>query len=550
MKKIRLCAAVIFSTLFLAGCDFFEIKTCEHEYGEPSIIQPTCEEEGLKTEGCTLCSHEKKTPIPALGHSCPAYTLVEPTCLAEGGKLGVCERCGNEALADVLPPLGHSYGEWKVVSPASDVRDGVKERTCSRCGGVEKGYITSTSYVDLSVLLEPFDENTRYEVTSYERLLKKFRAAILHQAEKLECTLGYDYGGDLNGLLDNLVADYGLDFGYGISARALGNSLTLTFTHREEPSKKSSQVRYEQYESANYAPTVSTRAADFDDFKIDDSRYAFTVRTTEQLHYVLERGVKPVCEAGSTAARALAELKRILITAVNDDMRDEEKVRAIYDYLVMNVTYDGELYDKIGVAQGLSDYNAFYLEGVLFDKVAVCEGISKAFTALCNLEGIPCVSVTGAQTKNPSGVGHAWNKVYLEGKWYIVDATSGGTIINESFEALSYQWYLLSEQTYSTEYTGENYTQLICAENYDPYANSGFTYGGVEHDFVVSSQAELNALIAYFESFEKGDFTVEFKVNFDVGNGVADELRTAYRENGLTGSYNYVEKEGVCLLVK
>ncbi len=37
MKKVWLCAAATFSTLFLAGCDLFEMGACEHEYGEPSI---------------------------------------------------------------------------------------------------------------------------------------------------------------------------------------------------------------------------------------------------------------------------------------------------------------------------------------------------------------------------------------------------------------------------------------------------------------------------------------------------------------------------------
>ncbi len=549
MKKVWLCVAALLSTLFVAGCDFFEIETCEHEYGAPSVIQPTCEEEGLQKEVCTLCAQEKETPLLALGHFCLEYQTITPTCDEAGGKLGRCERCGEEALMDIQPALGHAYGGWTVVSPATEVSDGVKERRCSRCSAVETGYITSISYVDLSVIQEPFDEGTRYSLSSYEQLLKKFRAAVLHQADKLACTLSYEYG-DLSTLLEKLVDDCNLEFAFQVSVRALGEEFTFTFTHQAEPSKKTERIYYEQYDSLNYAPVPSNRGEDFDDFKINDARYSFTVRTTEQLCYVLERGVKPVCVAGSTAERAFAELKKILVATVDDSMSDGEKVKAIHDYLVMKVTYDGELYDKLGSGGAVNDYNGFYLEGVLFDQVAVCEGISKAFTALCNMEGIPCVGVTGKQTQNPLGVGHAWNKVYVDGKWYIVDATSNGTIVNEEFEILSYESYMVSEGAYEATYTGENYTDLLCVEDYDVYADGGFVYGQTEYDFVIGSQAELNALVAYFESFGKTKFTVEFKLDFDVGGSVQEELQEAYRANGLNGSFHYLEKDDVCTLIK
>lgn len=43
-------------------------------------------------------------------------------------------------------------------------------------------------------------------------------------------------------------------------------------------------------------------------------------------------------------------------------------------------------------------YESFYIEGVLTDTdyLAVCDGMSKTFSLLCNIEGIPCVRVIGS----------------------------------------------------------------------------------------------------------------------------------------------------------
>ena len=76
---------------------------------------------------------------------------------------------------------------------------------------------------------------------------------------------------------------------------------------------------------------------------------------------------------GSAAERIYGKMKAVLRSIISDDMDDFEKARAIYDWLIMNVTYDGELYDLLTGSENVEsgEYNGFYLEGVFDNGVAV-----------------------------------------------------------------------------------------------------------------------------------------------------------------------------------
>ena len=79
--------------------------------------------------------------------------------------------------------------------------------------------------------------------------------------------------------------------------------------------------------------------------------------------------------------------------------------------------------------------------GVFDHKIAVCEGFAKAFLIMARLENIPTIYVTGN--------GHAWNKVYVNGNWFVLDATHGNTLVSsfiDSKEILTYKNFLITDQ--------------------------------------------------------------------------------------------------------
>ena len=97
--------------------------------------KPTCTKPGYKYYTCSVCGAEvKDAEIPATGEH--IYEIVEEvaaTCEKDGKRVSKCtyEGC-TETKTEVLPKLGHNFGEWVV-----DEENNKKTRVCGNCGVVE-----------------------------------------------------------------------------------------------------------------------------------------------------------------------------------------------------------------------------------------------------------------------------------------------------------------------------------------------------------------------------------------------------------------------------
>ena len=108
-----------------------------------------------------------------------------------------------------------------------------------------------------------------------------------------------------------------------------------------------------------------------------------------------------------------AEAHRI-VDEIPDGTSDIEAELVLYKYLASNLEYD------------LEAENAYTLYGALIGKRCVCQGFAEAFQYMCNMLGIPCISVVGMATNGRGETeAHKWNAVKIGGKWYPVDATFG-----------------------------------------------------------------------------------------------------------------------------
>lgn len=80
--------------------------------------------------------------------------------------------------------------------------------------------------------------------------------------------------------------------------------------------------------------------------------------------------------------------------------------------------------------QGVNVFGAY---GALVKGTAVCEGYSRAYKAVLDELGIPCVLVRGTA----GGTAHMWCSVQVDGSWYAVDVTwddpTGGAVRYEYF---------------------------------------------------------------------------------------------------------------------
>ena len=106
-----------------------EIPAKGHSWNEGEITTaPTCEEAGVKTYTCTVCSETKTETIEATGHT-PVEVVEQPaTCTEAGHKAGTkCSVCGATISGmEEIPATGHT-----------EVIDAAKAPTCTETGLTE-----------------------------------------------------------------------------------------------------------------------------------------------------------------------------------------------------------------------------------------------------------------------------------------------------------------------------------------------------------------------------------------------------------------------------
>ena len=92
---------------------------------------------------------------------------------------------------------------------------------------------------------------------------------------------------------------------------------------------------------------------------------------------------------------------------------DEEKVKAIYEWMTHNFEYD---YD----CEPFIQY--FNVRKTLSTRKGICYDFSHLFAALCRSQNIPCYVVDGDARKNHQ-YHHTWNRVYFDRSWWNMDIT-------------------------------------------------------------------------------------------------------------------------------
>jgi hypothetical protein len=150
--------------------------------------------------------------------------------------------------------------------------------------------------------------------------------------------------------------------------------------------------------------------------------------------YLIDKWVKTIPVSGpDTLARQLTGMYK----------NDIEKVRSIFRWITENIAYDTKAYHNPEKAyEGLwqpagspaepdrsKDYNARIVQKVLAERKAICDGYSRLFKTLCDYAKIKCEIITGYIRWSSDAIGemtnrrHAWNAVYIDGGWHLVDVT-------------------------------------------------------------------------------------------------------------------------------
>ena len=124
-----------------------KIDKASHKYTSV-VVSATCTEKGYTIFTCECGDSYVSNEVEALGHNIVDSTIAA-TCTENGYDVHKCTRCNYELIDNYTNPTGHTFGEWKVVTPANGYEQGLEERECSVCKVVESRNIIDSAFMQL-----------------------------------------------------------------------------------------------------------------------------------------------------------------------------------------------------------------------------------------------------------------------------------------------------------------------------------------------------------------------------------------------------------------
>lgn len=245
------------------------------------------------------------------------------------------------------------------------------------------------------------------------------------------------------------------------------------------------------------------------------------------------------------------EAERIIGSIIDSNMSEYERVKAIHDWIVINVQYD-----YAGLQNNSISRSAYNADGVFFYKLAVCEGYAEAFQLLCAKAGVQAYMMYGEAGNSVDGWdSHAWNVVRIDGQWYQIDCTWDDPLVNGAVvtgsDNLTYTYFLLTdEEMYYDHKLDKDYTknEQVC--------NSRLFYGYAKNltlqqqvgqnvgDIKASTAAQAQEIAKNYAKTGQYNFKVvvlETVTNAQqvIQQGICDGLVEAGVEGNIQIGYSY-----------
>ncbi|MBO7221696.1 MAG: hypothetical protein J6V37_01480, partial [Clostridia bacterium] len=330
-------------------------------------------------------------------------------------------------------------------------------------------------------------------------------------------------------------------------------SINRSWSENEVTGERSDYILYVTDSSrfmapeANYSPAENVKQEEsalvhytkLDDSKkrtslpIDDNPvYPEPIKNSQMLYRVLGWGYRPKFDNSleSLKMKGLYEkIRQVALDFMTDEMSDYTKTLIIYEWIAQTVDYDYAIVDAPLEEHESLKYNAFSLEGVFTDAdgegygQAVCDGRAKAFVALCGVEDIKAIRVTGSSEVNGIKERHAWNKVLIDAngdskkEWYICDTTwSDRSSVGDRTERLNKQYFLVTDAYVAgTHFADPASYNPVCNSVFDYYARTVVENGDADFDLYIDNR-NVN-----------GSKELDVAVNYAKDNGVMLEIKVS-----------------------
>lgn len=125
------------------------------------------------------------------------------------------------------------------------------------------------------------------------------------------------------------------------------------------------------------------------------------------------------------------KVNKVLNEYVNSNQSDEEKIKAIHDYIINNAKYDSERSDK-----KITNYHSDIAYGPLIEGYAICGGYTDAMKLFLDKLNIPNYKI--------SSENHVWNIVNIAGNWLHLDLTWDDPVTSNGDDILEYDYFLIT----------------------------------------------------------------------------------------------------------
>lgn len=232
-------------------------------------------------------------------------------------------------------------------------------------------------------------------------------------------------------------------------------------------------------------------------------------------------------------------------------LSDVEKVRAVNDYIVRNTVYTTQ--------SSTSPHSAY---AVLAEGKGVCQGYALLSLKMLQALGVEAKYVVGYVGE----VGHAWNLVSLDGKWYHFDPTWNDPVPDRT-NVVRYQYFLVDDATLAqdhswikSDYPAATSKRFAAIHNAD-YAveHNGMLYYSNMQDNNVLYQMDLSTLQTsqltnsralylvgygdwiYFSNYSKGAYIAKIRTN---GHDEEIVYDAESKDLFIEGSYLYFTSNG------
>jgi hypothetical protein len=218
----------------------------------------------------------------------------------------------------------------------------------------------------------------------------------------------------------------------------------------------------------------------------------------------------------------LSDLVDQLIAGEDDVFK---QVKNIHDWVALNISYDAQQYFSAEITKEQTSSEVFKT------KLAVCEGYSNLFSQMCTYAGIKSTKISGYARGagfSISGVeqinsNHAWNAVFLDDNWYLVDSTWDAGYLNGRHFEQEYETsylFLEPENMIYTHYPEMKMWQLLehpieDSEFLDsPYLRGDY-FQFVEHSDFENEKKTIN-------SSKTASYTISLKDNYILMGTLSD----------------------------